>query len=117
MSGTHHDGELPVFDLNFIQDQWGNIADDTYRMVLEIFTPEMDQLCAALHEAAARQDRAALRRCAHTLRGAAQNVGAARLAREADLIERSAEGDLAVRLAGLERARHDTAARLKAGGP
>ncbi len=85
-----------LFDLAQIDEAWGGATDETYRMVLGIFAPEAEDLRAGLADALARHDLARLVRLAHTLRGAAANVAASRLAACAGALERAAaDGDRA----------------------
>jgi HPt (histidine-containing phosphotransfer) domain-containing protein len=110
-----------LFDLAQIDEAWGGTADETYRMVLGIFAPEAEGLRAGLADALARHDLTSLERLAHTLRGAAANVAASRLAASAGALERAAaRGDLAA-LPGLfgaiEVAVAATCASIAGGGP
>jgi HPt (histidine-containing phosphotransfer) domain-containing protein len=110
-----------LFDLAQIDEAWGGAADETYRMVLGIFAPEAEGLRAGLADALANQDTASIVRLAHTLRGAAANVAASRLAACAGALERAAaQGDLAALpalLLALDAAVGATCAEIAGGGP
>jgi HPt (histidine-containing phosphotransfer) domain-containing protein len=71
---------LSTFDLAHINDQWGSPADDIYRTILGIFADEGVKLCASARASLATGQRDVLVRAAHTLAGAAANVGALQLA-------------------------------------
>jgi len=102
-----------LFDLVQIEENWGGPDDLTYRTVLAIFVPEAGTLRAAIGSA----DHAALPRLAHTLRGAAINVGATRLAAAAGVLEHAAPQAVPVAIAALDAALDATLAALAAGGP
>ena len=79
-----------------------DVADTVRRLgvdlptVIELlrgFAPDATAALAALERAAAAGDRDGMRRHAHTLAGAAGNVGATQLARAAKDVERAAGGD------------------------
>jgi hypothetical protein len=103
----------PLFDLLQIGENWGGPEDPIYRAVLGIFGPETQRLRVAI----GRADHADLARLAHTLRGAAINVGATRLAAAAGALEHSAPGAAADAIAGLDAALDATLAALAEGGP
>jgi HPt (histidine-containing phosphotransfer) domain-containing protein len=120
IGAAFHDAEIfpmtiaeTLFDLEQIAENWGGPDDPTYRIVLEIFVPETQRLVAEIGCA----DHAALPRLAHTLRGAAINVGAKRLAAAADVLEHAAPGATAGAIAALDTALAATLAALAAGGP
>ncbi|HWK26813.1 MAG TPA: response regulator [Solirubrobacter sp.] len=81
--------------------------------LVELFVQSTPPLLAELRASAAGGDRDAVRRAAHTLRGASQNVGAAFLARLASDIEATGEAEPAA-LDGLERVFGDTCDALRA---
>src|ERR1700761_8824272 len=93
----------PAFDLAHIADQWGGTDDDIYRAVLGIFAEEGTKLCSDAVTALADGRRQALERTAHTMKGAAANVGALHLSRCAQALEEvagtAAPQDLAVLVA------------------
>jgi len=102
-----------LFDLAQIEENWGGPDDLTYRAVLGIFVPETLRLRAAIGCA----DHAALARLAHTLRGAAINVGATRLAAAAGVLEHAGPENAPDAISGLDAALEATLAALEAGGP
>ncbi len=106
-----------LFDLAQIEESWGGADDETYRTILGIFGPEAESLYAQLAELFARGDMARLQRLAHTLRGAASNVGARHLAATALALERAPAASAAGHLAELRTALTATLALIAAGGP
>jgi hypothetical protein len=103
----------PLFDLLQIVENWGGPEDPIYRAVLGIFVPEALRLRVAIGSA----DPAGLARQAHTLRGAAINVGATRLAAAAGALEHAAPGATADAIAALDAALDATLAAVDEGGP
>jgi HPt (histidine-containing phosphotransfer) domain-containing protein len=101
-----------LFDLVQIEENWGGPDDRIYRCVLDIFVPETKSLRSAIGCA----DQAALPRLAHTLRGAAINVGARRLAVAAGVLEHAAPEALPAALEALDRALQATLAAIGARG-
>jgi hypothetical protein len=101
----------PLFDLAQIEENWGGLDDPIYCAVLGIFVPESERLRSAIGCA----DAAALPRLAHTLRGAAINVGAKRLAAAAGVLEFALPADLAAAIASLDEALRETVAAVHAG--
>jgi len=79
-----------AFDPALAEAQWSGMADDTRRMILGIFAEECDELCGKARAALADGDSGALARAAHTLRGAAANVGALHLAAASEALEAAA---------------------------
>jgi len=110
-----------VFDVTFITAQWGGPADEIFRSVLELFAGEAPGLCNDARAALAEDRRADLHRAAHTMRGAAANVGAARLTNCAETLDAAALGadreTLAERLADMQSACDSVVAVIAAGGP
>jgi HPt (histidine-containing phosphotransfer) domain-containing protein len=100
----------PLFDFLQIEENWGGPDDLTYRTVLGIFVAEVLRLRAAIGCA----DHAALAGLAHTLRGAASNVGATRLAAAAGVLEHAGPDHAPDAIAALDAALDAT---LAAGGP
>jgi len=80
----------PAFDLVAICDQWGSTRDPAYLQVMAVFASEANELCNNLRAAHEVRQPSALRVAAHTLRGAAGNVGALTLAECAASLEASA---------------------------
>ncbi len=108
---------LPLFDLAQIAESWGGADDDIYRTILGIFGPEAEGLCTQLAGLVAAGDAARLQRIAHTLRGAAANVGAARLAACAFALEHAPPGGAAGLFTEVRDALGATLATIAAGGP
>jgi HPt (histidine-containing phosphotransfer) domain-containing protein len=73
--------DLEPFDLKHIIDQWGGPEDELYQIILQIFIAEADDLCKLARLSLENGQRADLLRAAHTLSGAAANIGAIRLSR------------------------------------
>jgi two-component system sensor histidine kinase/response regulator len=107
----------PLFDLAQIDESWGGADDETYRIILGIFAPEAEGLSAQLAALVAEGDTASRQRLAHTLRGAASNVGAAQLAGCALALEHAPPAAAASRFAELRTALQATLAIIAAGGP
>ncbi len=112
--------DTPVFDAARIRDDWGGADDETYRIILGIFVPEATRLCGEIGAGLALGDAPAYTRLAHTLRGAASNVCALRLAAGAGALEQAAMAGETARLAGLfaalEEALRTTLAVISSGG-
>jgi HPt (histidine-containing phosphotransfer) domain-containing protein len=81
----------PAFDLAHIDAQWGIPRDEIYPIILGIFADEGMKLCADARISLAAGRRDALVRAAHTLAGAAANVGALHLATCARTLQAAAE--------------------------
>jgi chemotaxis protein histidine kinase CheA len=79
-----------AFDVAFITAQWGDPANEIFRSVLEVFAGEGPCLCIDAQAALAQDRRADVQHAAHTMRGAAANLGAARLASCAETLEAAA---------------------------
>src|SRR5579871_6292902 len=93
MNDAEEAARPPVFDFTHIEEQWGDPMDEFYRSVLPLFVEDAEAFrstAAAALAAGAWND---LSRAAHTLKGAAANIGAARLARAAGELELSARAD------------------------
>lgn len=76
-----------IFDLGLIAENWGDPGDAGYRMILGVFGPEAQALAAEMDRALANGYRAGLEDAAHSLKGAAANVGAVQLAALAGRLE------------------------------
>jgi two-component system sensor histidine kinase/response regulator len=106
-----------LFDLAQIEESWGGAHDQTYRTILGIFVPEAEALCAELAGLLEAGDMDRLQRLAHTLRGAASNVGASQLADRALALEHADAAFAASRFSELHDALRATLALIAAGGP
>ena len=111
----------PPFDLAHVEAQWGDPADETYRMILGIFTDECDELCGKARSALVEGRPGDLARIAHTLRGASANVGALHLGQTAGALEAAAAagemGSLPALLESMETAAGVVRDVIAAGGP
>jgi HPt (histidine-containing phosphotransfer) domain-containing protein len=111
----------PTFDRLHIEAQWGDLADDTYQAILQIFLDEGKTICANLRSSLGANQRDAMLRSAHTIRGAASNVGALHLADCADRLEAAVENadteSLAKLVDDVEVAWRDVLLVIEAGGP
>jgi HPt (histidine-containing phosphotransfer) domain-containing protein len=111
----------PVFDHLHIDENWGGPNDDGFRLVLGLFAEDAAALRAALGAGLARGDRAALAHAAHSLKGAAANVGAFALSQCAAALEDQAAiatpSELESGLDALDQALEAVRAALDAGGP
>jgi HPt (histidine-containing phosphotransfer) domain-containing protein len=67
------------FEQAAIADIWGSSTDRAYRAVLGVFAAEAAQLGETIEAAMLVCDMTAVHYAAHTLKGAAANVGAVRL--------------------------------------
>ena len=79
-----------AFDLRHVVAHWGSPADADYRRILVIFAEEAATLVAKAETALKSDQRRELVAAAHTLRGAAANMGAMRLAECAGQLEEAA---------------------------
>jgi HPt (histidine-containing phosphotransfer) domain-containing protein len=107
----------PLFDLAQIAESWGGADDETYRTILAIFVPEAEALCSQLAGLINEGNPQRLQRLAHTLRGAASNIGATQLADCALALEHAPGPAAATRFAELHAALRATIAMIAAGGP
>jgi two-component system, sensor histidine kinase and response regulator len=110
-----------AFDVPFITAQWGDAADEIFRSVLEMFAGEAPGLCIDAQAGLAENRRADVQRAAHTMRGAAANVGAARLASCAETLEAAAltadHDAIAGMVADMQSACDTVVTVIAAGGP
>jgi HPt (histidine-containing phosphotransfer) domain-containing protein len=83
-----------VIDLAQVEAIWGGMEPAIYREIVQVFVAELEQRLRRLEGAAAADDRQALARQAHAIRGAAANVGAVPLSEAAAVLEQEA-GDSA----------------------
>ena len=86
-------------DVGVIGELWESAENAGFRMVAKAFLREMDQCLAQVNRALAEEDRRRLAREAHSVVGAAANVGAPEISQAARAIEEAAPH------AGLERLR------------
>ncbi len=113
------------FDTLRIEEQWGDIHDETYRTILRIFLVEGEDLCRQVRFVVTSGEAEEGLRHLHTLRGAAANVGASRLAASAGSLEAAikmaaspmAEHAVLMGLTDLEMAWLNTRSEIEAGGP
>jgi HPt (histidine-containing phosphotransfer) domain-containing protein len=109
------------FEPACMADHWGVPPDEIFVEVIGLVRQEVPRLCEAAAAALAAGRRADLQRHAHTLKGAAGNVCAARLSGLAadlsDAAAAEAPRALAVRLAQLVLEWQRVAAVIDAGGP
>ena len=105
--------ELPVFDRAVLRQRMGN-DDDLLGAVVEAFVADLPGLVSALAAALPGRDLTVIRRCAHSLKGAAAGVAGLRLSSLAAGMEQfAAEGTLAA-LPGLMPAIESAAGELLA---
>nr|WP_294511155.1 response regulator [uncultured Rhodopila sp.] len=71
-----------------LSDLIEELGEDAVREILAAFAEDTSRTLAAMREAASRGDTAAIYRAAHSVAGAARNVGASALARRAGRLER-----------------------------
>jgi HPt (histidine-containing phosphotransfer) domain-containing protein len=112
----------PAFDLAYIQEQWGELSDELYRSILKIFASEAATLCVQTRVLFAEGRREELVRAAHTIKGAAANIGALRLSQSAGALETAATAGtaneaLADLLTRVEIAWDAVRAEIEAGRP
>jgi HPt (histidine-containing phosphotransfer) domain-containing protein len=77
----------PVFDLDLLNKNWGAGKDILYRRILGLFQAEAEKLVQDIHTAVQQDNRVALARLAHTLKGVAGNVCALSFSQSAGLLE------------------------------
>jgi HPt (histidine-containing phosphotransfer) domain-containing protein len=84
--------------------------EELLRSVVNGFASALPQYLAAIRDTLAQQDREALRRSAHTLKGSAANVGAAALSDVAHQVEQAGQaGDFAAARSRLAKLEHQAA--------
>jgi signal transduction histidine kinase/DNA-binding response OmpR family regulator len=81
---------VPMIDRDQVAEIWGELDQGSYREVVGVFLDELEQRLADLREAAAEDDRRAIGRHAHALKGAAANVGGRPLSAAAAALEAAA---------------------------
>lgn len=77
----------PPIDLDFLQKQYGDIAEEMLAEILPIFLEDVPNLIGRLHTAVTTQDTHEQYQTGHTLKGASSGVGATTLAKLAADIE------------------------------
>ena len=85
LSATHSETEV-LLDRDQIEEIWGN-DKSTYRQIVKIFLDEAQATFQAIRTAWAQQDLKSIEVHAHSLKGAALNVGATRLSNRAESLE------------------------------
>lgn len=85
--GTNHVDDV---DAKTVAELRGNLPDETVRRLYATFAAELPAARARLAQALERRERAALQEAAHSLKGAAANLGIALVAGPALALERSA---------------------------
>ncbi len=78
------------------------------RRIVDVFWNTRDEMVGDLRAALHSGDPETFRRAAHTLKGAASNVGAGRAARIAAVMEKTPPADAMPMLSALEKALEDT---------
>jgi len=79
-----------AFDRTYVETYWEDIPKELYLQVLGTFGAEGRHLCQSARAAAAALRLSELERVAHTMRGAAANVGALLLSERAMSLETAA---------------------------
>ena len=100
----------PMIDLAQVEEIWGELDPASYREVVGVFLGELEQRLAGLQQAVSVDDRRAIGRHAHALKGAAANVGGRPLSAAAADLESAAAGATPDELRRLVRALTDTGA-------
>jgi HPt (histidine-containing phosphotransfer) domain-containing protein len=80
-----------AFDRAYVETYWEDVPKELYLQVLNTFGAEGRRLCQAARAAAGAQQLSELQHIAHTMRGAAANVGALGLSDRAMSLETAAK--------------------------
>ncbi len=83
---------LPIFDQAALLDRVGG-EQDIMQMIVEGFIDDMPERIALTEQAVSRREASNIAVQAHTIKGAAANIGAERLAAAAQALEVTAKGD------------------------
>nr|WP_294516078.1 ATP-binding protein [uncultured Rhodopila sp.] len=87
MAARRPNTPAPEDSMPRISDLIAELGDDAVREILSTFAEDTTRTLAAMSEAASRGDTAAIYRAAHSVAGAARNVGATALASRAGRLE------------------------------
>lgn len=87
--GSADDAGAPLVDRSALDPIMKVTGAAVMRRIIDAFWGEADTMLGALNSAIAAGDQDTIRKAAHTLKGAASNVGAGRAARIAAAMERA----------------------------
>jgi HPt (histidine-containing phosphotransfer) domain-containing protein len=109
------EAELPLIDRRVMSDWCDDMDTEDVLAILARVPEEGDRSLVELRKAVAAGDLASARRAAHRLKGMANNLGAARLARVARIIELSSQSidDVSGRMSTLQKTMGETLEALR----
>ncbi len=112
-NGSNNAAELPLVDRSALDPIMKVTGPAVMRRIIDAFWAEAGAMTGALNTAIASGQQEEIRRAAHTLKGAASNVGAGRAARIAAAMEKADPAQARVLLAALEQSLEQTRPALE----